>query len=203
MIGCIADVYSPDFGKKFAKQYPEMYNPEFDAFKALHATEIGKFALMCNFGLMNSTTNVIKLIRFLERAQGPYDLLEENYHTYDFHKRYKELYSELERLMNKAKDTEEVAQDVLYFKYGGPTSMSAILSSKLYFENPDKLIVVAYKRPEKINLSIRGKNALEVTNKIVEKVDGATGGGHPEATGAMIPALEEEAFEGVIKNLRQ
>ena len=91
--------------------------------------------------------------------------------------------------------------NIIYFSYAGATSMSAIIASKLYFENSKKLIIVAYKRPEKLNLSIRGKESLNVTKKILEKIEGATGGGHTEATGAMIPTTQIEEFEKLIKEL--
>ena len=79
--------------------------------------------------------------------------------------------------------------------------MSAILSNQLYFENPDKQIIVVFKRPEKINLSIRGKDAQIITKKILDAIEGSTGGGHEEATGAMIPPTELENFEKIIKEL--
>jgi len=202
MIGCISDVYKPDFAKNFQKQYPELYNSNLTAFEALHKTEIGKFSKMLNFGLMNTITNVVKLIKFLNKTKTPYDLLEENHQTQEFHQRYNQLNNELEKLIKKANETKQISPKILYFTYSGATSMSAILSSKLYFDNPNKLIIVGYKRPEKINLSIRGKNALEITKKIVSQIDSATGGGHPEATGAMIPTTELENFEKIIKSIK-
>ena len=78
--------------------------------------------------------------------------------------------------------------------------MSSEISNYLYFKNKDKIIVVAYKRPEKITISIRGKNAKEITKKAIENIEGATGGGHEEATGAVIP---EEKFEEFKENIKQ
>lgn len=203
MIGCISDVYSPDFEEKFQEQYPELYKSGISAFEALHTTEIGKFSKMLNFGLMNSTTNVIKLIKYLIKAKGPYDLLEENFQTREFHKRFRELNNEMEKQIKKAKDFKKINPQIIYFSYSGETSMSAIVSNQLYFENQDKLIIVAFKKPEKINLSIRGKSALEFTKMIIKKIGGATGGGHKEATGAMIPPIQIEKLEELIKNFEK
>jgi len=201
MIGCIADVYQPDFAHTFEKQYPELYNSNTTPFEALHTTEIGKFTTMLNFGLMNTITNVVKMIKFLITTKNPYDLLEENNKTKQFHTRYNILNNELNKLMKKAKESNQPNDNIIYFSYAGATSMSAIIASKLYFENSKKLIIVAYKRPEKLNLSIRGKESLNVTKKILEKIEGATGGGHTEATGAMIPTTQIEEFEKLIKEL--
>lgn len=198
MIGCIFDVYSPDFAKDFEKQYPELFDSKLDAFDALHLTEIGKFSLMLNFGLMNTTTNVVKLIRYLEKINSPYDLLEENYHTKEFHKRYNELNKELNKLINKAK-AKNRENNIIFFCYEGQNSMSGLLANKLYFMNKDKLVIVAYKKPDKINLSIRGENALEFTKKMLEQIEGSSGGGHKNATGAMIPITQYEELLKIIE----
>jgi single-stranded DNA-specific DHH superfamily exonuclease len=199
MIGCISDVYTPSFGNKFEKKYPELYNSNLSAFNALHSTEIGKFSLMINFGLMNSVSNVIKMSKYLEKANSPYDILEENFYTKEFHARYKELKAELDKLCKKALETKQKNRKILYFSYAGQTSMSALLANQLYFEYPEKLIIVAYKKPDKINLSIRGIQALEFTEKLVKEISNSVGGGHPEATGAMIPSLELDNFEKFIE----
>ncbi len=198
LIGCISDVYMPNFGKKFSKNYPELFNYELSAFDALHASEIGKFARMLNFGLMNTTTNVVRLMRYLEEINGPYDLLEENNKTREFHKRYQELNAELIKLTEKARKIVDKNSKVIWFSYEGRTSMSAVLSNQLYYENKDKIIFVAYRRPDKINLSIRGEGALKITNMITENIEGATGGGHEEATGAMIPAISFDKLKTLV-----
>ncbi len=201
LIGCISDVYMPDFAEKISSDYPELFNANISAFDALHKTEIGKIVRMLNFGLMDTTTNVIKLMKFICSIKSPYDFFEENSRTRDFHKRYSTLNKELDKLITKANKVNRDPK-ILFFSYEGQTSMSAILSNQLYFENKDKTIIVAYKRPDKVNLSIRGKNALEITKAILEKIDGATGGGHKEATGAMISIGEFENLKIIIKELQ-
>ncbi len=203
LIGCISDVYMPSFGKSFSQKYPELFNFEIPAFDALHITEIGKFAKMLNYGMMNTTTNVVRLIRYLQEIKGPYDLLEENSKTKEFHRRYQELQGELEKLVKKAQRTIDIKDKIILFIYEGRTSMSAILSNQLSFENKNKIIIVAYKKPDKINLSIRGKNALEITNKIISQLEGSTGGGHIEATGAMIPITQFEKFKKIVKEMNE
>jgi nanoRNase/pAp phosphatase (c-di-AMP/oligoRNAs hydrolase) len=76
-----------------------------------------------------------------------------------------------------------------------------ILANQVYFRNQGKLVIVAYERPDKLNLSIRGKGASKLTNKIIETIEGTTGGGHKEATGAMIPSSKIEEFEKLIKGI--
>ena len=200
IIGCISDSYMPKMAQKFEKEFPELLNSTLTGFEALHSTEVGKFALMLNFGLMNSTTNVIKLMKYLMKINGPYEILEENYQTKEFHSNYAKLKGELDKLLEKSEKKIIDNGKIIYFKYGGRTSMSSILSNQIYFRNKNKLVIVGYERPEKLNLSIRGKNASELTNKIIEEIEGATGGGHEEATGAMIPSSKIKEFEELIKN---
>ncbi len=201
MIGSIGDVYKPDFAEEYAKENPEFYNAKISTFDALHSTELGKVIQMLNFGLMDTTTNVVKLIKFLFKATNAYDILEENPRTKSLHQRFSQLSKFYQKQINKAEEDFKENSPILFFSYSGSTSMSSEIANRLYFNHKDKLIIVAFKRPEKINISIRGKKALELTNKITKIIPNARGGGHEEATGAMIPMEEWENFKEAVKNL--
>ncbi len=199
LVGCIGDVYKPSFAKAVEKQFPELYNSSISAFDALHSTEVGKIVRMLNFGMMDTTTNVINLVKYMFNIKGPYDLLEENHRTKQVHKRYAELNDIYERQVKKALEEMDENKDVLLFSYSGHISMSSEIANKLYYLYPKKTIIVAFKKPEKINVSIRGSGALELTQSIVAKIDGAMGGGHTEATGAMVPVDKWEEFKGMVE----
>jgi len=200
-IGCIGDAYMPDFAEKFSEQYPELLPKNIEAFDALHSTEIGKMVRMLNFGLMDTITNVVQLIKYLFKANTPYDLLEENQYTKQLHKRYTQLNEFYSKQVDKAESNYNSESKILFFSYSGNTSMSSEIANKLYYKHKDKLIIVGFKRPEKINISIRGKDALEITKKLIANIEGATGGGHKEATGAMVPIDDFEKFKENIKQL--
>ena len=200
MIGCIGDVYMPDFAEKFAKQNPELLSQKVSAFDALHSTEIGKIVRMLNFGLMDTITNVVTLIKYLFKANGPYDILEENQHTKQLHRRYAELNKFYNKQVEKAETNFNPKDNVLFFSYSGDTSMSSEIANKLYFNHKDKLIIVIFKRQEKANISIRGKGALKITKQAITNIKDATGGGHKEATGTMVPIDDLEKFK---KNIAQ
>ena len=195
IIGCIGDAYMPDFANKFSEQNPELLSPKLKPFDALHSTEIGKIIRMLNFGLMDTITNVITLIKYLFKAKNAHDILEENHFTRQLHKRYNELNKLFNKQIEKAESSLNQKSKILFFSYAGNTSMSSEISNKLYYNHKDKLIIVAFRRPEKINISIRGKNALEITKKAIENIEDATGGGHQEATGVMIPVDKLEQFK--------
>ncbi|MCK4997678.1 hypothetical protein KAS08_05215 [Candidatus Pacearchaeota archaeon] len=194
-IGCISDVYMPDFAKKFEEKHPELFNSKLSAFDALHGTTVGKVAKMLNFGLMDTITNVVKLVKYLFKATDIYSVIEENQNTKQFHKRAKELNEFFNKQMEKAEECFDKNSPVLFFSYSGNTSMSSEIANKLFYNHKDKLIVVAFKKPDKTNISIRGKDALKITYKAIEGIEGATGGGHVEATGAMVPIDDFEKFK--------
>lgn len=200
LIGCTGDVYTPPFAEEFEKESPELFNSKISAFDALHSTEIGRLAKMLNFGLMDTITNVVTLMKYLFKAKNAYDLLEENQYTKQFHKRYSELYEFYKKQISKAEEESKEGNSII-FSYSGSTSMSSQIANGLYYSNRDKLVVVAFKRPEKVNISIRGKNALNITKKAIEEIEGATGGGHQEATGAMVPIDDWEKFKEKILEL--
>ncbi|MBU2576177.1 MAG: hypothetical protein KKF50_00465 [Nanoarchaeota archaeon] len=203
IIGCIGDVYMPDFAEDFEKASPELFNSKISAFDALNSTEIGKMVRMINFGLMDSITNVVQLIKYLFKAKNAYDLLEENQYTKQFHKRYTQLNEFFNKQVKKAEENFYEKSPLIFFSYSGNTSMSSEISNRLFYNHRNKLVVVAFKRPEKVNISIRGKNALEITKKAIEDIEGATGGGHVEATGAMVPIDEFEKFKAKIYSLSE
>ncbi len=195
IIGCIGDVYLPDFAEKFSKQNSELLPSGINAFEALHSSEIGKMVRMLNFGLMDSITNVVTLIKYLFNARGPHDIMEENKNTEKFHKRYSQLNEFYSKQIKKAEAEFDGKSPILFFSYSGAMSMSSDISNGLYYNHRDKLIIVAFRRPDKVNVSIRGKNALVFTKLAIKNIEGATGGGHEEATGAMIPIDEFEKFK--------
>lgn len=202
-IGCIGDVYMPDFAKQFSKDNPDLLPPNLDAFTALQTTTLGKIARKLNFGLMDTTTNILQLIKYLFKATTPYDLLEENSSTAQFHKRSNQLEEFYQKQIEKAESHFNPESKLLLFIYSGNTSMSSEISNRLAFNHPDKLIVTAFLRPEKANISVRGKDALKITKAATKDILGATGGGHPEATGAMVPISDFEKFKSNIAHLTQ
>jgi single-stranded DNA-specific DHH superfamily exonuclease len=201
IIGCISDVYMPEFAKDYAEKNPELLPQNLEAFEALQTSTIGKIARKLNFGLMDTTTAIIKLTKYLFKATSPYDILEENSYTRQFHKRSTQLEIFLKKQIEKANSKIDKNSNLIFFTYSGNTSMSSEISNYLAYNNPDKIVVVAFLRPEKANISIRGKNAVKITEEAIKGILGATGGGHSEATGAMVPISDFETFKKNIVNL--
>ncbi len=195
VIGCIGDSYMPPFAKDFEKMSPELFNSKVSALEAQNTTEIGKMTRMLNFGLMDTTTNVVNLIKYLFTAKNAYDLLEENDKTRQFHSRYSQLNEFFRKQIDKAEASLDKESKVVFHSYSGDTSMSSIISNRLFFKHPGKLIFVAFKKPDKVNISFRGEKALKITLEAIKGFEGATGGGHEVATGAMVSNNDFEEFK--------
>lgn len=200
IIGCISDVYMPDFAEQFSKENPELFNPEFDAFESLFRTDIGKIVRILNFGLKDTTTNVLKLIRFLIKAKSPQDVLQESKDTKQLHHKYEQLNKIAFRLVEKA-EANKTNSKVLFLSYSGETSMSSEISNELVFKHKDKLVVVAFKKQDRANISIRGKNAKKYVAEAIKDIPNSTGGGHEEACGAQVPIEDLDKFKNNLEKL--
>jgi hypothetical protein len=204
MIGCISDCYMPDFYEEFHKKYLEMSkkNPK-GPFDLLYDSEIGRISRILDFSLKDTTTNVVKMIKYMMKIKEPVDILEENAGTKQIQKRYSEINSKYQQLMEKARSQE--GEKIIYFQYGGSLSLSANLANQLSYEFPEKIIIVVYLRGDVANLSLRGPGDIrKLTLDAIQGIEGATGGGHEGATGAKMCVSDLPRFkEDVEKMLDQ
>lgn len=184
LCGCIGDGYLPDFKKEAEEKYPELWKPVKSAFEGVYCTEIGRIAQILNFSLKDRTGNVVKMLKFMYKA-GLQDVIEEERRG-GVLARFKQIYDKYIKLVEKA--CEFATKDkILYFQYGGELSISADIANELFYRYPGKIIIVAYIKGTKANISIRGNEDIrEVTIKAIEGIEHATGGGHKNATGAQM-----------------
>jgi len=197
LMGCISDHYLPDFASEFAKEYPELWNKKVKKpFDVYFETEIGEIALALNFGLMNSTTKIVELQKYLTNCKNPKDVLAEVKENLGFREKYIEIKKKYEGFVRKAE--ENVEGKLIFFEYAGDLSISSEIANAIYYKYPERYIVVAYKKGNVSNLSIRGKKVRGILENILKKVDGK-GGGHEDAVGARIKVDDlqkfREAFE--------
>ena len=198
ILGCISDHFLPDFVDIFKEQYPDFWTdkPVKDPFTAYYETEIGKIGMALNFGLKDSTSNIVKLQNILIQAKGPSDVLGEHSQNYDFRKRYQSVKAKYDFLLDKARKC--VQGDLVFFEYGGDLSISSDIANNLSYRFPGKYIVVAYKKGNVSNISIRGKNVRKILENVLKEVSGS-GGGHEDAVGARISLEDLGKFREVFE----
>ncbi len=200
--GCIADKFVPDFYPEFIKQYPNLALNSEDASEIYYRSDIGKISRILGYGLMNRTTKVIDMLKFLMKAKNPYDVLNESSRNSFMHKRFQDIKSKADKYVKEA-SSQIGDSKLLFFKYSGSMSISADISNELYYLFPEMFIVVAYVSGIKLNISARGKGIKKIILKSIEGLEGATGGGHEDAVGAMVKAGDLEKFkENLEKNVR-
>jgi len=198
LLGCIYDWYLPDFVKDFSNKYPGLINKTNDPGVIRFKSEFGKLVLKLTFAMKDSTTNVMKMIRLLIDAQTPYEILSgEKKYEYML-RRASNINRKYEKLLGKALRQEH--GKIIFFQYGGDMSITGELCNALVFNYPKKMVVVAFAKGEKVNISLRGgkKDIREILSKVFEKIEG-TGGGHPQACGASIKLKDLGKFKELIE----
>ncbi len=200
IVGCISDNLVPYFYKQFGKDFPELIKEDAkEAFDVFYGSEIGKVARILGFGLKDSISNVINMIKFLISCRGPHDFIEENSKNKLIHRRFQEIDKKYSRILEKAKA--KVSEDkLIFFKYAGDTSMSSDVANGLKYLFPDKFIVVVYTKGARANVSARGKNVKKIILDSISTLKNSTGGGHENAVGAQISREDISQFEKNVRN---
>jgi hypothetical protein len=201
VVGCISDGFVPKFYSDFEKKYPEFSIKSKTAFDIFYKSQIGKIARIFSFGLKDRTTNVIGMLRFLMKAKSPGEVLEENSKTYTLLKRFSQIDSKYQKLLNKAIPIAKKSGKLLFFQYGGDLSISGDLANELSYLFPEKVIVVVYIKGLKGNVSMRGTKIRETFLKSIEGFENATGGGHENAVGGQMNIEDLERFRSNLEKL--
>lgn len=199
--GCVSDKFFPDFYDDFRKNYPDLAIDTEEAFDVLYNSQAGKIARIFSFALKDRTTNVINMIRFLMKANTPYEVLEDSPLNHTMHQRFEQIDSKYQRLLKKAIISEKKSGNVLFFQYGGELSISADLSNELIHRFPKKIIIVVYVSGIKANISLRGRGIRKILLESIKDLNGATGGGHEDASGATVRIEDLEKFKEKFEEL--
>lgn len=198
VVGSIADCQMLGFFKEFAKENSDLVDCEYEsAFDVRYKCKLGKIIDIFNYGLKDTTTNVVRMSNFLLKVNFPSEIFEENYKTKSFLDRYNFIEGIIKKLIDKAEDKIDLDKKLLFFSYGGCVSVSQHLADRLMYKYPELVIVVGYNLGGGIiKFSLRGPiDVRELTLNAIENIHGATGGGHKHATGAQIPENSVEKFK--------
>ncbi len=199
--GSISDKFLPDFYEKFRKKNPDLAIETKEAFDVFYNSQIGKIARIFSFALKDRTTNVISMMKFLMKANTPYEVLEDSSLNHMMHYRFEQIEKKYQKLLNKAVKIGEKSDKLLFFQYGGELSISSDLSNHLIYQFPNKVIVVVYVTGIKANISVRGKNIREKVIEALNGLEGATGGGHEDAVGGQMRVDDIDPFKVRLKEL--
>lgn len=197
--GCVSDCFLPDFMEEFKKKYPELINYKYKtAFDVLYNTEIGKIAIIMSFGLRDTTSNVVSMMRFMLNASNPSTLLEENHKTKSFLTRFETIYEKYSKLLGKAEELRK--ENILFFSYSGDVGLNRDLANELMYKYPEKIIAIAFINGNRANISLRWEkgNIRTPAMNAVKGIEGATGDGHEHSLGVQMTSDKLAVFK---KNL--
>jgi nanoRNase/pAp phosphatase (c-di-AMP/oligoRNAs hydrolase) len=199
--GCISDKFVPDTYGEFKKTYPELSFDSEDAFDIFYRSQIGKIARILGFSLKDTATNVVNMLRFMIKAKGPYDVLEESKDSSEMHRRFGQIEKKYRRLFGKAMAAGQESEKMLFFKYSGDMSMSSDLSNELSYNFPGKTIVVMRINGDTASFSARGERIRERILKAIEGIPDSRGGGHEKAVGGQLHAKDIEKFKSNLNKI--
>lgn len=199
MIGCASDGFLPDFYEKFNENYLDISIKTKNAYDILYKSRFGEIIRLLSNGLKDKTSNVVGMLKFLIKVKSPYEVLEENSKNYYIHKVSKHIDKKYRALFDRAKQIYSSSDKILFFKYSGDLSISGELANQLIYTFPDKIVVVAYVKGIKVNISLRGKNVKDGFLSAINGIVGAVGGGHKDAVGGVILAESLPLFEKKLK----
>lgn len=197
--GCVADRYLPGFYSEFKKKYPELSVDADDAFDVLYGSEIGKVSQILNFGLKDSITNVVRMQKFLMKVKTPYDILEKNKENKSFYEKFEQIEAKCNRIVGEILESFSDKNEIIFFQYSSEMSLSGEIANYLSYKLPGKYIVVMRVKGGNVNISCRGENVRERVLKAIEKLEGATGGGHENAVGVRIKLEDLEKFKNSLE----
>lgn len=201
MIGTISDWHPPDFQERFFSLYPDLVEKKRSVREILYETKLGLLIKILNFGLKDRTTNVLKMIRALQTAKTPYEIFDDKkFET--TRRRYSQISRKYEKFIEKAK--EQVCNKLLFFQYGGDLSLSGEIANELQYLFPEKVVVVAYIKGEKANISLRAQE-IDIRGIAARAMNGIQGtcGGHEHASGASMRVEDIPKFkENIEKQLK-
>ena len=193
IVGCVSDYFIPDFYSEFKKQYPDLSLNSDKPFDIFYGSGIGKVGQIFGAGLKDTTTKVVKMLKFLIKVKSPYEILDEENKKYSFYKRFELIDKKIQKFIKKAIE-ENKNSEIVFFKYGGDMSISRELAETLRYKFPNKTVVVGYESQGKINISIRGEKIKNKILKVLEGFENATGGGHENAIGVSIQTKDWDRF---------
>ncbi|MBU2523178.1 MAG: hypothetical protein KKE23_02715 [Nanoarchaeota archaeon] len=198
LLGCIGDYYLPDFTPKLAREFPDLLLKHKTPAEMRYESEMGRLTRIIEFALKDKTSSVIRMLRALIAAKGPYEILKGE-KPYEFMlKRYEQIKKKYDVLIDKAKNMKH--GKIIFFRYSGDLSISAEISNELTYHFPEKVVVVAYVRDGVVKVSLRGgkKDLRVIVSKIIEKL-GGTGGGHEKACGMVVKLQDMDTFKELLE----
>jgi single-stranded DNA-specific DHH superfamily exonuclease len=188
-VGIISDWFIPDDHIEINKKYPDLLpkkikSPGFAYFE----TEMGRLAQIFYFALSGKKEETIKCIQALLKVKSPYDILRQETPQGRLVYRYADKRCKKFNKMFQDAIEQKTKNKLFIYTYSyTKDSFSSLLSNKLIYMLPKKIIIVARVKEEVTIMSLRSKE-IPIVNILLDALEGLDGfgGGHPHACGSKI-----------------
>ncbi len=198
--GCLADWSMPDFITRFIEKYPHFLAQQEDLPTTVFKRPVGALVKLFFFLQKGPTAEVRKSIKILTRIMSPDEIFQEQTAQGKFlHKRFEKINEMYEELLKKARKSVTRSRLVLFYYTENEWSFTANIANELSASYPDKTVLIARRKSGEMKCSLRGRNILVPLQASMSGLQ-ASGGGHPDACGAVV---KEEDWERFLSNLKE
>jgi len=205
--GIIAD-WHLEYYKDFCEEYKDLGNLELkEPPDILFKTKIGLLGKLFTFMLTGKSEDVKKSINILIKINDPYEILERTTPRGKFiYKRFDKLNKDYERILNDAiKNNVQYKRILLYTYTKKDTSYTGVLANELIYKFPEKVVIIAREKDEKMKISVRSyyKSDIILPRLIRMAMDSLNGysGGHDHACGGVIDKEDFRIFVDRLEHL--
>jgi single-stranded DNA-specific DHH superfamily exonuclease len=199
-VGCLADWCIPPFLDDFIARYPSLLSKKAPLHIINYKEPVGKLVKLFFFIQKGPSSEVSRSIKVLSRIESPLEIIEQSTPQGRFlWRHFEKVNKKYEELLSEAKKNITSSPLLLYYYTDNRWSFTANLSNELAASYPQKVILIARRNADKVKCSLRGKNISSALEKALVGING-TGGGHPEACGAVISSSDWERF---LSNLKE
>ena len=207
MVGIVADWHLNHYNE-FCKKYNDLANSNLkEAPDVLFNTKLGLLAKLFTFVLTGKNDDSKKCINILTRINDPYEILDRTTPRGKFiYKRFDKINKDYERLLSDAIKNKVVYKKILLYTYTTKdTSYTGILANELMYKFPDKVVVIAREKDNKMKISLRSnhKSNIILPNLIDKALLGLKGygGGHDHACGGEVESYDFKEFIDRLEHL--
>ena len=195
-IGTISDWHIPDYIDEIQKEFPNIFTEIKNPGDAIFNSPFGVLSKAFLFSLKGSSDITKQCIKILTRIESPYEILNQTTSQGRFiYKHYEKMNNKYEKAIEEASKHIDGEHFLIYIYHSTEDSFTSIISNELIYRNPNRIIIIARIKGEKVSLSIRSweLSLPPIVKRSLENIEG-TGGGHLHACGSVINANDLDIF---------
>ncbi len=199
--GCLADWHLPDFIDEFIVQYPDLLPEKCDLTAALYKHPVGKLVKLFFFLQKGPSFEVRKSIAILSKIKSPREIFNQETASGKFlYKRFEKVNARYEALLAQAKQKITKSKIILFTYSSAQWSFTTNIANELAALYPQKVIIIARQKSGEMKASIRAQfRIVDALEKALIGINGS-GGGHPNACGAVV---KEEDWERFVEKFKE